>query len=94
LHYRIVQVLYIFLLPFIAVLFVIEPRRNPSPFRFLAGLLVILSFHQFLGMATAVSRKGDASVFITLWLPLLVLSLLVFLRMRWLSTKPGFNTSR
>jgi lipopolysaccharide export system permease protein len=94
LHYRIVQVLYIFLLPFIAVLFVIEPRRNPSPFRFLGGLLTILSFHQFLGMATAVSRKGDASVLITLWLPFLTLLVVVFLRMRWLSTKPGFNTAR
>jgi lipopolysaccharide export system permease protein len=94
LHYRIVQILYIFLLPFIAVLFVIEPRRNPSPFRFLAGLLAILSFHQFLGMATAVSRKGDASVYLTLWMPLAILAVVVFLRMRWLSTKPGFNTSR
>jgi len=94
LHYRIVQILYIFLLPFIAVLFVIEPKRNPSPFRFLAGLLTILSFHQFLGMATSVSRKGDASVLLTLWLPFAILSVLVFLRFRWLSTKPGFNTAR
>ncbi len=94
LNYRIVQVLYILLLPFIAILFVIEPRRNPSPFRFLAGLLTILAFHQFLGMATSVSRKGDLPVLVTLWLPFMILTLVVFFSMRWLSTKPGFNTAR
>ncbi len=94
LNYRIVQVLFVVLLPFIAILFVVEPRRNPGPFRFLAGLLTILGFHQFLGLAVSFSRGGEVPVWLTLWLPLLLLCIAVFMRFRWLSLKPGFNTAR
>lgn len=94
LNYRIVQVLFVLILPFLAILFVIEPKRNPGPFRFLAGLLAILGFHQFLGLAVSFSRDGRAPVYLTLWIPLLVLAILVFIRFRWLSTKPGFSSAR
>jgi lipopolysaccharide export system permease protein len=94
LNYRVVQLLFILLLPFIAMLFVVEPQRNPGPFRFLAGLLTILGFHQFLGMAVSFSRTGALPIWLTLWLPLIVLAVLVFLRFRWLSLKPGFSTAR
>ena len=94
LNYRIVQVLFVLLLPFLAILFVIEPKRNPGPFRYLAGLLAILGFHQFLSLAVSFSRNGAVSVGFTLWLPLFVLAVLVFLRFRWLSTKPGFGSAR
>ena len=94
LNYRIVQLLFILLLPALAILFVVEPRRNPGPFRFLAGLLTILGFHQLLGLAVSFSRTGQVSVLLTLWLPLLALALLVILRFRWLSLKPGFSSAR
>ena len=94
LNYRIVQVLFILLLPFIATLFVVEPRRNPGPFRFLAGLLSILGFHQFLGIAVSFSRGGEVPVALTLWLPLILLVTLVVVLFRWLSLKPGFSTAR
>jgi len=94
LNYRIVQVLFVLMLPFLAILFVIEPKRNPGPFRFLAGLLTILGFHQFMGLAVSFSRDGTTPVLLTLWLPLAVLFVVVFIRFRWLSTKPGFSSAR
>jgi len=93
-HYRIVQILFILLLPALAILFVVEPKRNPGPFRFLAGLLTILGFHQFMGLAVSFSRNGQASVLLTLWLPLLILASLIFIRFRWLALKPGFSSAR
>ncbi|MBG1233924.1 LptF/LptG family permease [Aestuariivirga litoralis] len=93
-NYRIVQLLYILVIPFIAVLFVVEPRRNPGPFRFLLGLLTILGFHQFLGLGTEMARKGEVPVWLTVWVPFLVLTAYVFWRFRALSLKPGFNTAR
>jgi len=94
LNYRIVQVLFVLVLPFMAVLFVIEPRRNPGPMRFLAGLLTILGFHQLLGLLANFSRQGDLPYWVTLWLPFVILLALVFWRFRALSIKPGFNTAR
>ncbi len=94
LNYRIVQVLFILLLPFIAILFVVEPKRNPGPFRFLAGLLTILAFHQFLGIAVSFSRGGEVPVSASLWLPLAILTGVVFFLFRRLSLKPAFSTAR
>ncbi len=94
LNYRIVQVLFILLLPFIAILFVVEPKRNPGPFRFLAGLLTILAFHQFLGIAVSFSRGGEIPVSASLWLPLAILTCVVFFLFRRLSLKPAFSTAR
>jgi hypothetical protein len=53
-----------------------------------------LGFHQFLGMAVSFSRTGALPIWLTLWLPLMALATLVFLRFRWLSLKPGFSTAR
>lgn len=94
LNYRLVQILFVLVLPFLALLFIIEPTRNPGPFRFLAGLLTILGFHQFLGLAVSFSRDGRLPVTLTLWLPFAILIVLVFMRFRWLSTKPGFSSAR
>jgi lipopolysaccharide export system permease protein len=57
-NYRFAQVMFILLLPFIAVTSVVEPRRNPGPLRFLIGLLIVLGFNQYLGMATSFSRTN------------------------------------
>ena len=94
LNYRIVQVLFILLLPFLATLFVVETKRNPGPFRFLAGLLTILGFHQFLGIAVSFSRGGAVPVGLSLWLPLALLASVVFFLFRRLSLKPGFSSAR
>lgn len=94
LNYRIVQVLFVLILPFLAVLFVIEPRRNPGPMRFLAGLLTILGFQQFLGLAANFSRQGQLPFWLSLWVPLIILTVLVAWRFFALSVKPGFNTAR
>jgi lipopolysaccharide export system permease protein len=94
LNYRLAQTMFVLVLPFLAILFVIEPKRNPGPFRFLAGLLAILGFHQFMGLAVSFSRDGLLSVGLTLWLPLALLVSVVFFRFRWLSTKPGFSSAR
>ena len=94
LNYRIVQALFVLVAPFIAVLFVVEQRRNPGPFRFLGGLLAILSFHQFLGIAVSFSRSGVAPVWLTLWLPFVALCLIIAVLFRRLSLKPGFSSAR
>ena len=93
-NYRLAQIVFMLLLPFIAILAVIEPRRNPGPMRYLAGLLAILSFHQFMGLATSFVRNGEVSPLLALWLPLTVLIGVVFTLFWRLSTRPGFSTAR
>ena len=93
-NYRLAQVFFILLAPMIALLAVVEPKRNPAPWRYLAGLLVILGFNQFLGIAASFSRTGWLSPLLTIWLPLLILSAVVIYRFWHLSTRPAFQSAR
>ena len=92
--YRITQVLFIMLLPFIAVVVIIEPRRNPGPLRFFLGLLIVLGFNQYLSMGTAISRRNILPPLITLWLPLFIISSVVLARFWKIAYRPAFYTAR
>jgi lipopolysaccharide export LptBFGC system permease protein LptF len=94
LNYRLAQLFFILLVPFIAVVVIVEPKRNPGPFRFLAGLLIVLGFNQYLSMATSFSRGDILPLYLTLWLPLLAMGAF-FLSQFWrLTSKPSFTTGR
>ncbi len=94
LNYRLAQLIFILLVPFIAVVVIVEPKRNPGPFRFLIGLLIVLGFNQYLSMATSFSRGDILPPYLTLWLPLLVMGIF-FLTQFWrLTSKPSFMTAR
>ena len=94
LNYRLAQFGFIWLLPFIAVATIIEPRRNPSPFRFFIGLLIVLGCNQYLSIGTNFSRNSTWPPSLTLWLPLAIVTVLVFWRFWKVSYGPAFKTAR
>ena len=94
LNYRLAQLTFIWLLPFIAVATIIEPRRNPGPFRFFVGLFIVLGFNQYLSIGTNISRNSNWPPILTLWLPLAIVSALVFWRFWKVSYQPAFKTAR
>jgi lipopolysaccharide export system permease protein len=93
-NYRFAQMLFIILLPFIAAASIIEPRRNPGPLRFLIGLLIVLGFNQYLGLATSFSRNNFLSPIVALWLPLGLLTMAVMYRFWKIGYRPAFQTAR
>lgn len=94
LNYRLAQLAFIWLLPFIAVATIIEPRRNPGPFRFLIGLVIVLGFNQYLSIGTNISRNSNWPPILTLWLPIAIVAALVFWRFWKVSYQPAFKTAR
>ena len=93
-NYRLVQLAFIWLLPFIAVATVIEPRRNPGPFRFFIGLFIVLGFNQYLSIGTNLSRASTWPPSLTVWLPFAILAALVMWRFWKVSYQPAFKTAR
>ena len=93
-NYRLVQLAFIWLLPFIAVATVIEPRRNPGPFRFFIGLFIVLGFNQYLSIGTNLSRASTWPPSLTVWLPFAILAALVMWRFWKVSYHPAFKTAR
>lgn len=88
LNYRLAQLIFVLLLPFVAAIATIEPRRNPSPFRFLAGLITVLGFHQYLSYGTSFSRAGLMPPTITVWIPLAAIYVVVTVRFWILANRP------
>jgi lipopolysaccharide export system permease protein len=93
-NYRLVQLAFIWLLPFIAVATVIEPRRNPGPFRFFIGLFIVLGFNQYLSIGTNLSRQSDWPPSLTVWVPFVILATAVMWRFWKVSYQPAFKTAR
>ena len=94
LSYRLSQFIFILLLPFIAVATIIEPRRNPGPFRFFIGLILVLGFNQYLSLGTNFSRNSNWPTSLTLWLPLAIFAVLIMRRFWKVSYQPAFKTAR
>jgi lipopolysaccharide export system permease protein len=93
-NYRLTQLGFIWLLPFIAVATIIEPRRNPGPFRFFVGLFIVLGFNQYLSIGTNISRESNWSPGLTVWLPLFLVATLVLWRFWKVNYRPAFKTAR
>jgi lipopolysaccharide export system permease protein len=93
-NYRFAQLFFILLFPFIAVVAVVEPRRNPGPMRFLGGLLFVLAFNQYLSMGTNISRNAILPPAITLWLPLALVTITVGYLFWKIAYTPAFKTAR
>ncbi|MDE2445032.1 MAG: LptF/LptG family permease [Alphaproteobacteria bacterium] len=94
LNYRLAQLAFLWLLPFIAVATIIEPRRNPGPFRFFIGLFVVLGFNQYLSIGTNFSRNSSWPPSLTLWVPFAILTVAVLWRFWRVSYRPAFKSAR
>jgi lipopolysaccharide export system permease protein len=94
LNYRLALLLFILLMPFMAAVTVIEPRRNPGPARFFVGVLIVLGFYQYLNYGTSISRNNILTPLITLWLPLAAIYTAVMVNFWKLAYRPAFQSAQ
>jgi lipopolysaccharide export system permease protein len=92
-NYRLAQMLFILLMPFLAAITVIEPRRNPGPARFFIGVVIVLGFYQYLNYGTSISRNNILPPMITLWVPLCISYIVVLTQFWKLAYRPAFQTT-
>jgi lipopolysaccharide export system permease protein len=93
-NYRLAQMLFILLMPFMAVVTVIEPRRNPGPARFFVGVIAVLGFYQYLSYGASISRNNILPPIVTLWMPVAMVYLVVLTQFWKLAYRPAFQTAR
>ncbi|MFL5258465.1 MAG: LptF/LptG family permease [Hyphomicrobiales bacterium] len=68
LHKRLVSILTIPVLPFLAVPFALGRRRSQRAYRFGAALLILIAYYEVIEQGAIAVRSG-ASPWLTLWLP-------------------------
>ena len=74
LHRRIVSVLSILLLPFLALPFAIGRARSPRAYRIVVALGLLVAYYEIIQQGALASRSSGISPWLTQWLPLALLA--------------------
>lgn len=81
LHNRILAVMAIPMLPFLALSFALAHRRNRSAYRFGAAIILLIAFYVIVQQGAILSGSSGTSPFLTMWFPFLVVSAFASWRM-------------
>lgn len=73
-HSRIVQVVSILVLPFLAVPLALGGRRGGQTYGIVIGLVILIIYEKVLDFGRAMTAVGEISPWLGLWLPLLLLA--------------------
>ena len=89
LHFRLVEVIMMGLLPLLAVALAVPPKRSTSSLGIFIGIVTVVAYHKVNQYAQGLGERGTVAPELALYVPLLLLSALIF-RMYWtLASKPG-----
>jgi lipopolysaccharide export system permease protein len=75
LHWRLVNILGMIVLPFLAVPFAVSHGRSPRAYRLAVALALLVAFHEVIEQGALATRSSGISPLVSLWLPLAALAL-------------------
>ncbi len=73
-HKRLVSILTLPLLPFLAIPFAIGQRRRQRGYRFAVALTILIAYHEAVQQGAVAARSGAVSVWLGIWGPWLLLA--------------------
>ena len=88
-HFRMVEVVIMFLLPLLSVALAVPPKRSSSALGVFLSIVMVVTYHKINQYAAAVAALGKINPIIALWTPFLLFSLLIWWMYHTLAHKPG-----
>lgn len=88
-HYRIVEVAMMLLLPLAALAFAIPPKRSTSGLGVFLSIVFIVTYHKVNEYAEGLGAQGRFDPFLALWLPFLVFAGIIFWLYHVIAHRPG-----
>ena len=88
-HFRMVEVVTIFLLPMLAVALAVPPKRSSSALGVFLSIVMIVTYHKVNQYAEGVAALGKVNPVLALWTPFLLFALLIWWMYHTLADKPG-----
>ena len=89
LHFRIVEVLMMLMLPLLAVALAVPPKRSSSALGIFIGIVIVVAYHKVNQYAEQAAAQGRMEPILALWIPLLALSGLIYWMYHVLAHRPG-----
>ena len=88
-HFRIVEVVMMLMLPLLAVALAVPPKRSSSALGIFIGIVIVVAYHKVNQYAQQAAARGAIEPILALWLPLFLLSALIFWMYHVLAHRPG-----
>jgi lipopolysaccharide export system permease protein len=88
-NYRIVEIVMMLMLPFLAVALAVPPKRSSSALGMFVAILIVVAYHKVNQYAEQAGAQGRINPVIGLWTPLIILSAVIFWMYYVLAHKPG-----
>lgn len=89
LHFRLVEVAMMLLVPLLAVALAVPPKRSTSGLGIFLSVVVLVTYHKVNQYAENMAAQGRVDPVIALWTPFLILALLILWMFWTLAYKPG-----
>ena len=89
LHFRLVEVLMMLMLPLLAVALAVPPKRSSSSLGIFLGIVIVVAYHKVNQYAEQAAARGGIEPIIALWVPLVLLSALIIWMYYVLAHQPG-----
>ena len=89
LNFRLVEVMMMFVLPFLAVALAVPPKRSGSALGIFVGIVIVVAYHKVNQYAEAAGADDRLNPALALWVPYLVLTAMVLWMYHVLAHKPG-----
>jgi lipopolysaccharide export system permease protein len=89
LHFRLVEVLMMLLLPLLGVALAVPPKRSSSSLGIFIAIVMVVTYHKINQYAEQAGAQGRIDPVIALWVPFLLLVALIVWMYRTIAYKPG-----
>jgi len=89
LHFRLVEVVMMLMLPLLAVALAVPPKRSSSALGIFVGIVIVVAYHKVNQYAEQAGAQGRIEPIIALWVPLILLSGMIWWMYHVLAHKPG-----
>jgi lipopolysaccharide export system permease protein len=88
-NFRLVEVLMMFMLPFLAVSLAVPPKRSTSALGIFISILIVVAYHKVNQYGQQAASNGEVSPILALGIPLVVLTAMILWMYRILAHHPG-----
>ncbi len=89
LHFRLVEVVMMLMLPLLAVALAVPPKRSSSALGIFVGIVIVVAYHKVNQYGEQAGAQGRLDPILALWVPLLFLSAMIAWMYRVLAHQPG-----